>query len=71
MAAILLHSMHIPEDCRRIVYDFLPVWIDERCHICGTAVVLRDRRHRTHFYPLVCTESLVLCGDCYEMDLCE
>lgn len=66
MAARVLHSVQIPEDCRRIVYEFLPVWIDERCQVCGTAVILRDRRNRTHFYPLVCTEALVVCEECFD-----
>ena len=73
MAAVLLHSTvpSTPADCRDVGYDFLPVFIVERCHVCGVAVVLRVRRDRMHFFSFVCTEALVVCDECYELEFCD
>lgn len=58
---------YIPDDCLRVIRDFLPLFTLERCFMCGTAVIRKDRRNRLHFEPhIACTESVILCSDCFE-----
>lgn len=57
----------IPTDCLRVVSAHLPSVVEERCHVCGLGVVFSDRRGRRHYDPhIVCTESVVLCPECFE-----
>ena len=57
----------LPLDCRSIIAEFLPQTVLERCHVCGFALVMLDRRGRVHLDPhIVCTESIALCCECYE-----
>lgn len=59
---------HIPEDCHRMIHEFIPHIVEDRCHACGLALVLRDKRMRQHFEPhLVCTETIIVCTECFEM----
>ena len=58
----------IPTDCLKIVKEYIPIKIVERCYYCGDGVVYKDEHNRT-FYAnvLVCTETVSLCIECFEL----
>ena len=57
----------LPEDCRGIIREFLPVHVHERCCACGLPVVMGDRRGRVHYRrDMACTEGTILCSACFE-----
>jgi hypothetical protein len=57
----------IPNDCQKIIQTFLPVHVQERCFMCGLAIVMIDSHDRSHFEPhIVCTESVMTCSECFE-----
>ena len=60
-------SASMPFDCHIMILQYLPSIVVERCHVCGIPVVMRDKRNRMHFEPhIVCTESVLVCGECFE-----
>ena len=57
----------LPSDCHSIIRDFMPSIISERCLFCGIVVLKEDKHGRVHtVYNFACTESLVVCYDCYD-----
>ena len=64
---LFLSATIVPCDCQRIIHEFLPIRVEERCFVCGIPVVMLDSRNRAHFEPhLACTESIIMCAECYE-----
>lgn len=56
----------IPEDCCRVIDTYLPKFVTERCHMCGTCLVMLDEKGRLHIDDdIICTESLSMCGVCF------
>lgn len=59
---------YIPMDCQMIIQEFLPHSVSERCYMCGFGIIMKDKRGREHFHAhIVCTESVFLCEECFEM----
>lgn len=57
----------IPTDCLRLIRDYVPATIQERCFMCGDAVVLVDKMGRLFFKDrIACSEYIVLCAECFE-----
>ena len=66
LLTFVCHSA-LPEDCHRMIREYLPRDVLERCHVCGKGLVLLDGHKRLHFEThIVCTESVLVCDDCFE-----
>lgn len=67
-ALSLMLLTKIPQDCLSIVCEFLPYYIQERCHMCGTPVVMSDHRGRLHFGAhIVCSDTVIVCAECFDV----
>ena len=63
----LLVYTNLPRDCQKIIHEFLPIYVEERCFMCGLPIIMLDSRQRMHFEPyIVCTESVSMCSECFE-----
>lgn len=70
MVFVLLSHLQIymPFDCCTIISEFLPSIVCERCFMCGLSVVMKDKKGRMHFRQhIACTESIILCCECFEI----
>jgi len=63
----MLAHEHIPNDCHFIIHEHLPCFVIERCNMCGSSLIMQDKRGRLHYDDtLICTENYTLCLDCYD-----